>query len=123
MRVFIASVLAIFVSLISPIFSPAMFPGNGYAIAADLTQGAQVFSSNCAACHMGGRNAVMAQKTLQVDALEQYLDGYGAEHDINAIIKQVTYGKNAMAAFGSRLSEEEIANVAAYVQNHSDKGW
>ena len=115
MRVFIASVLAIFVSLISPIVSPA--------IAADLAAGAQVFSSNCAACHIGGNTAVMAQKTLKVDALEQYLDGYGAEHDINAIVKQVTYGKNAMAAFGTRLSEEEIANVAAYVQDQSDKGW
>ena len=115
MRVFIASVLAIFVSLISPIVSPA--------IAADLAAGAQVFSSNCAACHIGGNNAVMAQKTQKVDALEQYLDGYGAEHDIIAIVKQVTYGKNAMAAFGTRLSEEEIANVAAYVQEQSDKGW
>ena len=115
MRVFIASVLAIFVSLISPIVSPA--------IAADLAAGAQVFSSYCAACHIGGNNAVMAQKTLKVAALEQYLAGYGAEHDINAIVKQVTYGKNAMAAFGTRLSEEEIANVAAYVQDQSDKGW
>lgn len=115
MRVFIASVLAIFIGLVSPIASPA--------VAADLGAGAQVFSSNCAACHIGGNNAVMAQKTLKVEALEQYLDGYGAEHDINAIVKQVTYGKNAMAAFGTRLSEEEIANVAAYVQDQSDKGW
>ncbi|MEL6938683.1 MAG: c-type cytochrome [Cyanobacteria bacterium J06598_1] len=115
MRVFISSVLVLIMSLASPFVAPA--------IAADLGAGAQVFSSNCAACHIGGNNAVMAQKTLKVDALEQYLDGYGAEHDINAIVKQVTYGKNAMAAFGSRLSEEEIANVAAYVQDQSDKGW
>ena len=115
MRVFITSVLAAVFGLLLPIIQPAM--------AADLAAGAQVFSSNCAACHIGGNNAVMAQKTLKVAALEQYLDGYGSEHDINAIVKQVTYGKNAMAAFGSRLSEEEIQNVAAYVQDQSDKGW
>lgn len=115
MRVFLASVLAVFLGLVSPFVSPA--------IAADAAAGAQVFSANCAACHIGGNNAVNAQKTLKVDALEQYLDGYGAEHDLNAIITQVTYGKNAMAAFGSRLSEDEIANVAAYVQEQSDNGW
>ncbi|MGD1900604.1 MAG: c-type cytochrome [Phormidesmis sp.] len=115
MKAFIAAVLAVFIGVLAPF--------GGSAIAADLAAGAQVFASNCAACHIGGNNAVMAQKTLKVDALEQYLDGYGAEHDINAIVKQVTYGKNAMAAFGSRLSEDEIANVAAYVQDQSDKGW
>ncbi len=115
MRFFIASILAIVMSAISPLLPSA--------IAADLAQGAQVFSANCAACHIGGGNAIMSQKTLKVDALEQHLGGYGAEHDINAIIKQVTYGKNAMAAFGTRLSKDEIANVAAYVQDQSDTGW
>ncbi|MGC1525660.1 MAG: c-type cytochrome [Phormidesmis sp.] len=115
MKAFIAFALAIVVWAVSPFTSPA--------IAADLAQGAQVFASNCAACHIGGGNAIMAPKTLKTNALEQYLDGYGAEHDINAIIKQVTYGKNAMAAFGRRLSADEIANVAAYVQDQSEKGW
>ncbi len=115
MKAFIASALVMMIWAVSPFVSPA--------IAADMAQGAQVFAANCAACHIGGGNAIMNQKTLKSGALEQYLDGYGAEHDINAIIKQVTYGKNAMAAFGSRLSETEIASVAAYVQDKSDNGW
>ncbi|MEL6158814.1 MAG: c-type cytochrome [Cyanobacteria bacterium J06554_11] len=93
------------------------------AIAADIANGSQVFASNCAACHIGGGNAVMANKTLRQEALEQYLDGYGAEHSIDAIVYQVTNGKNAMAAFKNRLTAEEIANVAAYVYDQAEKGW
>ena len=91
--------------------------------AADLGQGAQTFSANCAACHIGGGNAVMANKTLKLDALEQYLDGYGAEHSVDAIVSQVTNGKNAMPSFKGRLTEEQIANVAAYVSDRAEKGW
>ena len=36
---------------------------------------------------------------------------------------QVTNGKNAMPAFGGRLSEEDIANVAAYVISTASAGW
>jgi cytochrome c6 len=35
----------------------------------------------------------------------------------------VTNGKNAMPAFGGKLSESDIANVAAYVEEQSSKGW
>jgi len=38
--------------------------------AADTANGAKIFSANCAACHMGGRNVVAAAKTLKKDALE-----------------------------------------------------
>ena len=36
---------------------------------------------------------------------------------------QVTNGKNAMPAFGGRLSDDDIANVAAYVIKTSSAGW
>lgn len=42
----------------------------------------------------------------------QYLSGGFKEE---SIVYQVTNGKNAMPAFGGRLSDEEIADVAAYV--------
>ena len=35
---------------------------------------------------------------------------------------QVTNGKNAMPAFGGRLSDEEIQDVAAFVFNQADTG-
>ena len=53
-------------------------------------------------------------------ALKEYLDG-GFKPE--SVIKQVTNGKNAMPAFGGRLSDADIANVAAYVIQSSDAGW
>ncbi|GIL99580.1 hypothetical protein Vretimale_4718 [Volvox reticuliferus] len=87
--------------------------------AADLALGAQVFNGNCAACHQGGRNTVIAEKTLDKAALEQYLDG---GFNIEAIIYQVENGKGAMPAWADRLSEEEIQSVAAYVYKQASEG-
>eukprot|EP00967_Tisochrysis_lutea_P090442 scaffold129442_cov33-Tisochrysis_lutea.AAC.2 len=36
--------------------------------AGDAGAGEQVFSGNCAACHAGGQNVIMPEKTLQVGA-------------------------------------------------------
>lgn len=82
------------------------------AFAGDKGAGEGVFSGNCAACHAGGNNVIQAEKTLRKDALVQYLSGGFKEE---SIVYQVTNGKNAMPAFGGRLSDEEIADVAAYV--------
>jgi hypothetical protein len=35
----------------------------------------------------------------------------------------VTNGKNAMPAFGGRLSDDDIKDVAAYVISQSEAGW
>lgn len=90
------------------------------ASALDVTEGEQIFRKNCAACHPNGQNAIIYQKTLEKDALELYLNGGRNEA---AVIKQVTYGKNAMPAFGGRLSDEAIEIVAAYVISNSESGW
>lgn len=88
------------------------------ALAADAASGAKIFSANCAACHMGGRNVVMAAKTLQKDALEKY-----QMNSLEAIINQVHNGKNAMPAFKGKLNDEQIEAVATYVLEQSEKGW
>ncbi|NJR57402.1 MAG: c-type cytochrome [Cyanobacteria bacterium CRU_2_1] len=88
------------------------------AIAADLADGAKVFSLNCAACHMGGGNVVNAGKTLKKDALEKY-----EMASLNAIKNQVLNGKAAMPSFKGRLSATQIDDVAAYVLEQSEKGW
>uniref|UniRef100_A0A7S4JXQ2 Cytochrome c-553 n=1 Tax=Odontella aurita TaxID=265563 RepID=A0A7S4JXQ2_9STRA len=90
------------------------------AFAADVGAGEQVFNANCAACHAGGQNVIMPEKTLEKEALEQYLAGGRNE---KAVITQVTNGKNAMPAFGGRLGDDDIANVAAYVISTSESGW
>ncbi|MFZ4803518.1 MAG: c-type cytochrome [Synechococcus lacustris] len=100
----------------------ALLFGSAPAFAADLANGAKVFSNNCAACHIGGGNVVNGERTLKASALEAYLANYSAGHEA-AIAYQVTNGKNAMPAFGGKLSEADIADVAAFVEDSSAKGW
>jgi cytochrome c6 len=104
------SVLLLAVTIFTFAFSSPAF--------ADAAAGAKIFSANCASCHAGGKNLVQANKTLKKDALEKY-GMYSAE----AIITQVTKGKNAMPAFGGRLKPNQIEDVAAYVLEQADKGW
>lgn len=88
------------------------------AIAGDIAHGSQVFTSNCAACHIGGGNVVNGAKTLKLADLEKY-----EMASLETIKYQVTNGKNAMPAFAGRLTEEEIDDVAAYVLDKAEKGW
>lgn len=88
--------------------------------AADLENGKEVFlaKANCTQCHQGGRNTVIADKHLGKDALEKYnMDS------MEAIAQQVKNGKSAMPAYGRRLSEEQIRDVAAYVLSQAENGW
>ncbi|MBW4617870.1 MAG: c-type cytochrome [Cyanosarcina radialis HA8281-LM2] len=86
--------------------------------AGDAASGAKVFSANCAACHAGGNNVVMTEKTLKKEALAKF-----GMNSAEAIITQVTNGKNAMPSFKGRLSDQQIQDVAAYVLSQSEKGW
>jgi len=88
------------------------------AWAADLGNGAKIFSAKCASCHMGGKNVVNPAKTLQKADLEKY-----AMNDLEAIKTQVTNGKAAMPSFKGQLSAAEIEDVASYVLDQSGKGW
>jgi len=89
-----------------------VFGSAGAAFAGDIGNGENIFNANCAACHAGGQNVIQNEKTLYKDALTQYLDGGMKE---SSVVYQVTNGKNAMPAFGGRLSDDEIADVASYV--------
>ncbi|HEY9850288.1 MAG TPA: c-type cytochrome [Leptolyngbyaceae cyanobacterium] len=88
------------------------------ALAGDAAKGAKIFNANCAACHMGGNNVIMAAKTLKKEALDKY-----GMNSLEAITNQVTNGKNAMPSFRGRLNAEQIADVASYVLEQSEKGW
>jgi cytochrome c6 len=88
------------------------------ATAADLSVGAKVFGANCAACHAGGANVVVAPKNLKQDTLKQY-----GMDSTTAIANQVRNGKNVMPAFKGRLTDEQIDAVAAYVLDQAGKGW
>lgn len=87
-------------------------------LAVEVGNGAKIFSANCSACHIGGGNIIIANKTLKKEALEKYEMG-----SIEAIVNQVQNGKSAMPAFRGRLSEEEIEDVASYVLEKAEQGW
>jgi cytochrome c6 len=91
-------------------------------LAAETSNGAKIFSDNCASCHIGGGNILIAEKTLHKEALSQYLADYNTDA-IRAIIHQVQNGKNAMPPFKNKLTPEEILEVAAYVFQKSEQGW
>merc|ERR1711908_246508 len=84
----------------------------GQAVAGDFDSGKQTFSANCAACHAGGQNSVIPHHTLEKGAIEKFLSGGFNEA---AVVYQVTNGKGAMPAFGGRLEDDEIEDVATYV--------
>lgn len=88
------------------------------AQAADISSGEKIFNANCSACHIGGNNIIIANKTLKKEALEKY-----GMDSLEAIEKQVTNGKNAMPAFRGRLTQDQIEDVATYVLGQSQKGW
>lgn len=98
-----------------------VFTFGAPAFAGDAAAGAQIFSANCAACHAGGNNAVMPNKTLKEAALKNFLAGYkdGSKSLEDAVAYQVTNGQGAMPAFGGRLSDEAITDVAAYVADQA----
>jgi len=58
------------------------------AIAADIENGERIFSANCSACHAGGNNVIIPEKTLKKDVLEA-----NGMNSVNAITYQVTNGK------------------------------
>ena len=92
------------------------------AMASDTVRGGQIFNTNCAACHAGGGNIVKSERTLRQADLEAFLPNYLTGHE-TGIVAQVTYGRNAMPAFLDVLSENEIADVAAYVEDQASHGW
>lgn len=92
------------------------------ALAAETPNGAKIFNANCASCHIGGGNILINHKTLKKEALSKYLANYDGD-SIQAIIYQVQNGKNAMPAFRSKLSSQEILEVATYVSQQAEQGW
>jgi cytochrome c6 len=89
----------------------------GPVFAADPTAGEIIFNANCAGCHAGGHNVIVADHDLTRAAIEKFMTGGFNEA---AVMYQVTNGKNAMPAFGGRLSKIDIENVASFVINTAE---
>jgi cytochrome c6 len=78
-------------------------------------KGQKLFFANCNVCHMDGKNLIIPEKNLKKETLE--INGMNT---LNAIVYQITNGKNGMPAFGGRLIESEIEEIAFYVLQQSN---
>lgn len=72
--------------------------------------GEELFNNNCSVCHLGGNNIIIPEKNLKFETLEA-----NGMNTTSAIKYQIINGKNGMPAFGGRLKEIEIEQIAKYV--------
>lgn len=89
---------------------------NNSGGALTMDRGEQLFVENCQICHIGGKNVIIPEKNLQRRTLE-----VTGMNTVEAIRYQITNGKNGMPAFGGRLEEKEIEEIAIYVLDQSEK--
>ena len=84
----------------------------------DLDNGAKVFKANCAGCHVNGGNIVRRGKNLKTKALHRH-----KVDTQDAVESLVTNGKGIMSAYGDKLTQQEIADVSAYVLQRAEENW
>ena len=114
---------AVLLFLLLALIGPVLLPTPVLALDnASLEQGEQIFSSNCAACHMGGGNVIRANRSLTIRDLNAHLEEY-QQDPLEAIEHQIEAGKNAMPSYEGKLSEAEIIAVATYVEQQAELGW
>lgn len=82
--------------------------------AIDIGAGKQIFEQSCASCHAGGNNAIAKQRTLKMDALNEYLLNPTSGSDIARFIKDSTLHRGALA-FSAKLNDDAYENVGHYV--------
>ena len=100
------------------IFTLLIISLSSNALAVETSNAAEIFTANCAGCHINGGNIVRRGKNLKQKALKKY-----QMDSIDAIANLVENGKNAMPAYKDRLSNQEIIDVSAYVLDQAEKGW
>ena len=76
----------------------------------------QLFETNCVVCHQNGENSIIPEKNFEKKNLEA-----NGMNSILAIRYQIRNGKNGMPAFGDRLKESDISQIANYILLESFK--
>jgi cytochrome c6 len=84
----------------------------------NLEKGKNLFHLNCIACHQNGENLIIPEKNLKKEILQA-----NGIYSLDAIKYQVLNGKNGMPAFGGRLKEEDIEEIANYVMSSAEKNF
>ena len=98
--------------ILSIFFALIIFPKQIQAKENEI--GKKLFNLNCIACHKNGQNVIIPEKNLKFEALEE-----NGMNNLDSIIYQILNGKNGMPAFGGRLNEQQIEQIAEYVLKQS----
>ena len=85
-------------------------------VSQSIEKGEKLFIANCNVCHIQGKNLIIPEKNLKKKTLD--INGMNS---VNSIVYQIINGKNGMPAFGGRLMESEIQEIALYVLNEANK--
>ena len=81
-------------------------------------KGEILFEKYCFQCHINGNTILFPEKNLKKESLER-----NGMNSIESIAYQVKNGKNGMPAFGGKLTNEEIKQVALYILEKSQKNF
>ena len=84
----------------------------------NIEEGKKIFFSNCNVCHINGKNIIIPEKNLYQETLKN-----NGLNNIKAISYEILNGKNGMPAFGGRLNDLEIEEIANYVIVASEKNF
>tara|TARA_B100001939_G_scaffold288265_1_gene259087 strand:- start:190 stop:543 length:354 start_codon:yes stop_codon:yes gene_type:complete len=109
-------------ALVLALMLPLMGAQPSFALNDAVDRGEQIFSSNCAACHMGGGNVIRANRSLKIRDLNAHVEEY-QQDPLEALEHEIEDGMNAMPAYAGKLTEEEIIAVATYVEQQAELGW
>lgn len=90
----------------------SLSPSELFFTKKDISLGEKLFFFHCNACHMNGDNYIIPEKNLQKKILEA-----NGLTTISNISYQIRNGKNTMPAFGGRLTEKEMEQIANYILN------
>lgn len=72
--------------------------------------GERLFSVYCLSCHKEGKNLILPEKNLQKSTLENL-----GINKLSALRYQIVNGKNAMPAFGGKLTQKEITSISIFI--------
>ncbi len=78
--------------------------------AKNLEKGKILFVSNCDVCHRNGTNLILSEKDLSKENLE-----FNGMNSKESITYQIINGKNGMPAFGGRIQENDIEEIANFL--------
>ncbi len=83
--------------------------GPSTAFAADVFKGREIYLSRCQSCHGAGGEGVMA-------GTPNFARGESLFQTDQELIDGIRRGKGMMPGFGGMLSDDDIANVVAYIR-------